>query len=147
MLTASPAGIAIGIALAGFGAVAAWLIVNQVKFALRADRLLTLMVAEGDPRCYPEVAVRPSGRVDPDAAATYHAECLRTVEHSPTDWRGWFLLGTASEMVRDHRGAVSALTRASQLQAREAVSAAATRSDHSVPVAVETGYADTSEQV
>lgn len=114
--TASPAGIAIGLALMGSGAVAVWLIANQIRFALRADRLLDRMVREGDARCFPEVAVAPSGRVDPVSAAEYRAKCRSAAAQSPDDWRLWFLLGGAHEMVRDHRGAAAALARAAQLE-------------------------------
>ncbi|MEV6770191.1 hypothetical protein AB0N05_16360 [Nocardia sp. NPDC051030] len=120
LLTASPAGIAIGASLAGFGVMAAWLIASQIRFGMRADRLLNLMVEEGDPRCYPEIERTPSGRVNQTAAARYRDERRRAAEESPEDWRMWFLLGGAHEMAKDHRSAVAALRMATTLQAQEA---------------------------
>ncbi|MGW6427377.1 hypothetical protein ACWF82_32295 [Nocardia sp. NPDC055053] len=119
MATTTPAGISIGSALVVFGVVSAWLIFSQIRFGVRADRLLRLMVEEADPRCYPEVALTPAGRVDPADASRYRTECVHLVEQSPDDWRAWFLLGGAHEMGRDHRAAVEAIARATKLQAQE----------------------------
>ncbi|WP_156046535.1 hypothetical protein [Rhodococcus wratislaviensis] len=117
ILTGTVTGIVLGLSLGVIGAVAAILIVNQIRFGMSADRLLRKLVAEGDDRGYPDLPRRPSGRVFPDAAMMYVEKCRAEVAADPTDWRLWFLLAGSFEIAHDRRNSVRALARAKELLA------------------------------
>ncbi|MFD9669085.1 hypothetical protein ACFWAY_47290 [Rhodococcus sp. NPDC059968] len=117
ILTGTVAGIVLGLSLAVIGAVAAILIVNQIRFGMSADFVLRKLVAEGDDRGYPDLPRRPSGRVLPEAAMMYVEKCRAEVDTDPTDWRLWFLLAGSFEIAHDRRNSVRALARAKALLA------------------------------
>ncbi|MBG6053942.1 hypothetical protein IWX81_000332 [Salinibacterium sp. CAN_S4] len=104
-----------GFALVVLPAIGAWVLVADLLFVVRGERLLAKLGSEGGlpvdnlPRL-------PSGRADPAAAdaefPTYQAE----VEADPESWRAWLRLGLAYDASGDRRRARWATRRAISLQ-------------------------------
>ena len=121
ILTGTAVGVSLGLALIVIGTVAAALIVNQVRFGLSADRLLKVLIEEGDDRGFPDLPRRPSGRVLPEVAQAYVEKCRSDVDSDPADWRLWFLLAGSFEIARDRHNAVLALRKANELNSSRVV--------------------------
>ena len=102
--SAEPLAKALGFALIVLPGIGAWVLVADLVFVVRGERLLTKLGGEGGlpidnlPRL-------PSGRADPAAAdaefPTYQAE----VETDPESWRAWLRLGLAYDASGDRRRA------------------------------------------
>jgi hypothetical protein len=99
-----PIGIALGVALLVFPVVAAGVLVAELLFTVRADRLGQRLAAEGG---LPDeqLAQRPSGRIDRAAADAVFPRYQRDAEEHPEDWRAWFRLGLAYDASGDRRRA------------------------------------------
>lgn len=106
-----PIGIALGVALLVFPAVAAGALVAELLFTVRADRLGQRLAAEGG---LPdeELALRPSGRIDRAAADAVFPKYKKDAEDHPDDWRAWYRLGLAYDASGDRRRARWATRRA-----------------------------------
>jgi cytochrome c-type biogenesis protein CcmH/NrfG len=106
--TGEPAGIAIGVALLVFPAIAAAALAAELVFTVRADRLGARLSAEGG---LPdeELPALPSGRIDRAAADAVFPRYRAAVEESPEDWRTWYRLGLAYDASGDRRRARWAL--------------------------------------
>ena len=102
--SAEPLAKALGFALIVLPGIGAWVLVADLVFVVRGERLLTTLGGEGGlpidnlPRL-------PSGRADPVAAdaefPTYQAE----VEADPESWRAWLRLALAYDASGDRRRA------------------------------------------
>lgn len=99
-----PVAVSLGIALFILPLIAGWALVAEVLFAVRAERLGVLLDAEGGlPNG--ELPLRPSGRIDPAAAAAVFPAYQAATEAAPDDWRTWFRLGLAYDAAGDRRRA------------------------------------------
>lgn len=99
-----PVAVSLGIALFILPLIAGWALVAEVLFAVRAERLGVLLDAEGGlPNG--ELPLRPSGRIDPAAAAAMFPAYQAATEAAPDDWRTWFRLGLAYDAAGDRRRA------------------------------------------
>lgn len=118
LTSGDPVGIAMGAGLVVLPLIAAWALVRELLFGVRAQQLGRRLEAEG---ALPadEVAVRPSGRVrreDGDAVfPAYRAD----VEAHPEDWRAWYRLGLAYDAAGDRRRAREAVRTAIRLEASD----------------------------
>jgi hypothetical protein len=108
--------VALGVALFVLPLLAAWALVAEVLFALRAERLGVLLDAEGGLPT-DELPLRPSGRIDPAAAAEVFPVYQAATEAAPDDWRTWFRLGLAYDAAGDRRRARWATRQAIRLSA------------------------------
>lgn len=99
-----PVPTAIGIALLVLPVVGAWAMVNELLFAVRADRLAKRLEDEGGMPSEP-VPVSPSGRVDRAAADALFPSYQAAVDADPENWRAWFRLGLAYDASGDRRRA------------------------------------------
>jgi hypothetical protein len=99
-----PVAVALGVALFVLPLLAAWALVAEVLFALRAERLGVLLDAEGGLPT-DELPLRPSGRIDPAAAAEVFPVYQAATEAAPDDWRAWFRLGLVYDAAGDRRRA------------------------------------------
>jgi hypothetical protein len=107
-----------GFALIVLPVIGAWVLVADLLFVVRGEKLLAKLGSEGGlpvdnlPRL-------PSGRADPAAAdaefPTYQAE----VEADPESWRAWLRLGLAYDASGDRRRARWATRRAISLHRSE----------------------------
>jgi hypothetical protein len=102
--TGEAAGIAIGVALLVFPAVAGGALAAELVFTVRADRLGRELEAEGG---LPddELPVLASGRIDRAAADAVFPRYRDAVEARPDDWRTWYRLGLAYDASGDRRRA------------------------------------------
>jgi hypothetical protein len=112
-----PSGIskAIGIALAVMPAIGVWIIVSELVFAVRADRLIARLASAGE-LPVDDLPKLPSGRPDPKAADEEFPKYQEAVERNPIDWKAWFRLGLAYEASGDRRRARWATRRAIRLE-------------------------------
>ena len=92
--------IAMGVALLVLPVVAAWLLVREVLFVLRGERLVRIM---GDAGELPvdDLPRLPSGRADAAAADAQFPGYKAAVEAQPESWRAWLLLGLAYDASGD----------------------------------------------
>jgi hypothetical protein len=92
--------VAMGIALIVLPLVAAWLLVREVLFVLRGERLVRIM---GDAGELPvdDLPRLPSGRADAAAADAQFPAFKAAVEAQPESWRAWLLLGLAYDASGD----------------------------------------------
>lgn len=99
-----PVAAALGVALFVLPLLAAWALVAEVLFAVRAERLGVLLDAEGGlpPE---ELPLLPSGRIERAAAAEVFPAYQAATEAAPDDWRSWFRLGLAYDAAGDRRRA------------------------------------------
>jgi hypothetical protein len=91
-----------------------WVVLVELRFGRQAQKL-TDELGPGDPV---DIARRPSGRVDRDAADLVFERQRAAVEQDPADWRGWYRLAEAYDVAGDRR------------RAREALRTAIERHDH-----------------
>ena len=93
-----------GFALIVLPLIGAWLLVAEILFVVRGERLVKLLGAEGGlpvdslPRL-------PSGRIDPVAADAEFPQYQAEVEAAPESWRAWLRLGLAYDASGDKRRA------------------------------------------
>ncbi|PWC07211.1 tetratricopeptide repeat protein [Mycetocola zhujimingii] len=115
--TGEPVAIAIGVALFVLPVVGVWALTREILFGVRAERLGRLLESNGE---LPddELPVRPSGRVERDAADEVFPRYQAAVEAAPTDWKAWYRLGLAYDGAGDRRRARSAIREAIHLYSR-----------------------------
>lgn len=106
-----PAGVAIGVALLVLPALAAYLLVRELGFGVRATRLTRRLAAE---EALPgaELPRRASGRVDRADAAGIFERYAAEAEAAPGEWRPWLRLGLVYDLAGDRRRARRAVRRA-----------------------------------
>ncbi len=115
LTTGIPIAVFEGVALIVLPVIGAWVLVAELVFGIRAQRLLTKMTERG---ALPidHLPHRPSGRPDRAAAdlefPTYQAE----VEAAPDDWTRWYRLALAYDASGDRRRARWATRRAIHLE-------------------------------
>lgn len=99
-----PIATALGVALLVLPVIGFWALVRELIFAFRADRLARRMETEG---ALPDeqLPLRPSGRVERDAALQAFPKYQRAVEDAPEQWRGWLRLSWAYDASGDRRRA------------------------------------------
>ncbi len=105
---------AIGVALAVLPLIGAWALVAELVFAVRSERLLKRLEAEGG---LPdeELPVLPSGRVERAAADALFPAYQAAVEREPESWQAWLRLALAYDGSGDRRRARWATRRALRL--------------------------------
>jgi hypothetical protein len=99
-----PVAVGLGLALFVLPLIAAWALVTELLFAVRAEQLGVRLEAEGGLPT-DELPLRPSGRIDPAAAAAVFPAYQAATEAAPDDWRAWFRLGLAYDAAGDRRRA------------------------------------------
>lgn len=99
-----PVATGMGIALFVLPLIAIWALVVELRFAIRAERLGVRLGEEGGLPTE-ELPLRPSGRIDPAAAAELFPVYQAATEAAPEDWRTWFRLGLAYDAAGDRRRA------------------------------------------
>jgi hypothetical protein len=111
LLDPQPLGKAIGAALLVLPLLGLWVLVAELLFAIRAERLAARLGREGG-LPVDDLPKLPSGRPDPAAADLRFPEYQAAVEAAPDDWGAWFRLGLAYDASGDRRRARWATRRA-----------------------------------
>lgn len=104
VLGADPIGKAIGVALLVLPVLGAWALVAELVFAVRSERLLARLEAEGGIPA-DEVPLLPSGRIDRAAADALFPAYREAVERDPESWQNWLRLALAYDGSGDRRRA------------------------------------------
>lgn len=109
--TGSGIGVAIGVALLVLPLIGAYLLVQELLFGVRSQRLVQRLSAE---HALPDddLPRRPSGRVDRAAADAVFDRYRVEAVAAPEDWRVWLRLGIAYDSSGDRRRARRAVRRA-----------------------------------
>jgi hypothetical protein len=101
-----PAFVLLGLGVLMLPAVGAWLLAQEWRFGLAAERLARRLEAEGG-LPVDDLPKRPSGRVERAAADAVFAARRAEVEAAPEDWRCWYRLavayGDAGDTLRGRR--------------------------------------------
>lgn len=99
-----PVATGMGIALLVLPLVGAWVLVVELVFVFRGERLLARLRAEGG-LPVDDLPRLPSGRPDPEAADAQFPAYQAEVEESPESWRAWLRLGLAYDASGDRNRA------------------------------------------
>lgn len=118
LVSGRPIGVVMGVVLLVLPLVAAWALVREILFGLRAEALGRRLAAEN---ALPteDVAVRPSGRVIRDDADEIFPLYRAAVQAEPESWRAWYRLGLAYDGSGDRRRARSAVRQAIRFESAE----------------------------
>jgi hypothetical protein len=92
--------VAMGIALIVLPIIAAWLLVREILFVVRGERLVRILADAGE-LPVDDLPRLPSGRIDAKAADAQFPAYQAAVEAAPDAWRGWLLLGLAYDASGD----------------------------------------------
>ena len=102
--SAQPLAKALGFALIVLPAIGAWVLIADLVFVLRGERLLNRLGEEGG-LPVDDLPRMPSGRVEPKAADAQFPIYRAEVEADPESWRAWLRLALAYDASGDRRRA------------------------------------------
>ncbi|MGO3885032.1 MAG: hypothetical protein ACTJHU_01940 [Mycetocola sp.] len=111
MALGEPAAVVMGVALLVLPVVGVWALYREWRFGAQAERLGAQLEAEGALPAE-EVPLRPSGRVERDAADDLFPRYRAAVDGPDADWRDWFRLGLVYDAAGDRKRARAAIRRA-----------------------------------
>lgn len=115
LATGEPVPVALGGALLVLPVLGAAGLAAEIVFAWRAERLARRLERTGGLPAE-ELPLRPSGRVDREAADAAFPAYRRAVEEAPGEWEPWFRLALAYDACGDRRRARWATRRAISLE-------------------------------
>ncbi len=105
---------AIGGLMLLFPLLAIWLVIAELRFGSKLEKLSTqLMAEEAWPRFNFEM--RPSGRVIKASADAEFEKYRIQVDQEPQNWRNWFALGLVYDAAGDRRRARASMRKAIEL--------------------------------
>lgn len=110
-------GIGLGVAVLLLPLIGAILMVFELNFGRRTQKLAGILAREGDLPDVSALARRPSGRVERSAADLHFDEVKARVEADGSNWRGWYHLAHAYDLAGDRKRARAAMRYAIDLQA------------------------------
>ncbi|GGM38334.1 membrane protein [Longimycelium tulufanense] len=113
--TGTPVGIALGLTVLVLPLIGVWIVVANVRFGMRTERLARQLATEGGMPDTSGLPRLPSGRVNRDAADAWFAERRAEVEAEPGDWRRWYRLAMAYDLAGDRGRAREAMRKALEL--------------------------------
>ena len=113
-----PLAKAIGIALLVLPLIGLWVLVVELLFGIRAERLAARLGRTGGLPA-DDLPRLPSGRPDRAEADKRFPEYRAAVEAAPEDWEAWFRLGLAYDASGDRRRARWATRRAIALSRKK----------------------------
>ncbi|MDP3209296.1 MAG: hypothetical protein Q8M65_09115 [Rhodoglobus sp.] len=94
----------LGFALIVLPVFGAWVLVSDIVFVLRGERLVRVLREAGE-LPVDELPRLPSGRIDPTAADLEFSRYKEAVESAPESWQAWLRLGLAYDASGDRRRA------------------------------------------
>lgn len=113
VVSGEPVGIAMGIALFVLPLIGAWALVREVQFGIHADRLGTMLDAEGGMPPV-ETELTPSGRVARADAGPLVQRYSAAADAAADDWRARYRLGVVQDAAgrrKDARASIRAAIR------------------------------------
>lgn len=106
-----------GAALFALPVLGAWVLVRELLFGARTERLARILEGEGG--LPPDDLPRsPGGRIDRAAADAAFTAYREAAEAEPDSWRAWFRLSCAYDAAGDRRRARGAMRQAIALSGR-----------------------------
>jgi len=114
---AEPLAKALGAALLVLPVIGAGILIADLVFVVRGERLVKRLGAEGG-LPVDDLPRLPSGRPDPQAADAEFPKYQAEVESAPDSWRAWLRLGLAYDASGDRRRARWATRKALALARR-----------------------------
>ncbi|GAA4656171.1 hypothetical protein GCM10025779_19220 [Arthrobacter cryoconiti] len=88
--------------------VVAWVLVNEILFGARTEKLATILESEGG-LPVDELPRTPAGRIIRAAADAEFEKYKQQAEEAPGDWRSWFRLSCAYDASGDRKRARKAM--------------------------------------
>ncbi|MFF5355868.1 hypothetical protein [Saccharopolyspora hirsuta] len=119
VVSGQPVFIALGLAIFVFPVLGAVLVVDQLRFGASTERLARRLDAEGALPDVSHLPLRPSGRVEREAADAWFDEKQAELEAEPGDWRRWFALAQAYDLAGDRNRGRKAMRRAIEMERQD----------------------------
>jgi hypothetical protein len=110
-------GVAFGVGVLLLMALGVWVVAATVWFGVRVGRLARRLARERGLPDASRLPVRPSGRVEWPAAIAFFQERKAELDEEPTDWRCWYRLAYAYDLVGDRSRARETMRQALRLSA------------------------------
>ncbi|MFF2850536.1 tetratricopeptide repeat protein [Streptomyces sp. NPDC058001] len=110
----TPLTVTFGLAVLVLPVIGVWFLWKNTQFVRNANRLATVLEAEGG-LPVDELVRTPGGRIDRDSADAVFRKRKAETEDTPDDWRCWFRLAVAYHDARDTPRARKAMQRAISL--------------------------------
>lgn len=110
------AGIMLGIGVLLLPIIGVVLVFWELRFGWQTQRLGRQLAENGQLPDVADLPLRPSGRVERDAADAYFETVKARVEAAPDDWRGWYALAHAYDLAGNRKRARSAMRHAIELE-------------------------------
>ena len=120
IVTARPVFVVLGLAILVLPVLGALLVADQLRFGAQTERLARLLESEGRLPDTSHLPLRPSGRVQREAADAWFEQQQAELEAAPHDWRAWFALAQAYDLAGDRNRGRKAMRRAIELQRGDA---------------------------
>ncbi len=115
----TPVFVVMGLAILVLPILGAVLLIDQFRFGFQAQRLAQRLEDEGAVPDTSHLPLRPSGRVQRDAADAWFDEKQAELEKTPDDWRAWFALAQAYDLAGDRNRGRKAMRKAIELERGE----------------------------
>lgn len=111
-----------GMAIVVLPILGAVLVIDQLRFGMRTERLARQLDEEGQLPDVSRLPRRPSGRVQRDAADDWFEQKQSELANAPEDWRHWYALAQAYDLAGDRNRGRKAMRHAIDLERRPGVS-------------------------
>ncbi len=119
IVSGDPVFAVLGLAVLVLPVLGAFLVADQIRFGSKTERLARRLHDEGSLPDVSHLPLRPSGRVQREAADAWFDEKQAELEAAPHDWRAWFALAQAYDLAGDRNRGRKAMRRAIELEAAD----------------------------
>ncbi|RKT86015.1 hypothetical protein SAMN05421805_1011130 [Saccharopolyspora antimicrobica] len=119
IVSGEPVFIALGLAIFVLPVLGAVLVADQLRFGASTERLARRLHEEGALPDVSHLPLRPSGRVEREAADAWFDEKQAELEAEPEDWRRWFALAQAYDLAGDRNRGRKAMRRAIEMERQD----------------------------
>ncbi|WP_374703877.1 hypothetical protein [Saccharopolyspora kobensis] len=119
IVSGQPVFIALGLAIFVLPVLGAVLVADQLRFGASTERLARRLHDEGALPDVSHLPLRPSGRVEREAADAWFDEKQAELEADPADWRRWFALAQAYDLAGDRNRGRKAMRRAIEMERQD----------------------------
>lgn len=110
------AAVGLGMALLILPVIGLWAMIATLRAGFTHQKLARLIAQDGMELDISALSLRPSGRIDRDAADALFETVRAELQSDPDDWRRWYRLARAYDYAGDRRRAREAMKKAVQLQ-------------------------------
>ncbi|MDA3643637.1 hypothetical protein LZ318_12660 [Saccharopolyspora indica] len=119
IVSGQPVFIALGLAIFVLPVLGAVLVADQLRFGASTERLARRLHDEDALPDVSHLPLRPSGRVEREAADAWFDEKQAELEAEPEDWRRWFALAQAYDLAGDRNRGRKAMRRAIEMERQD----------------------------